>query len=645
MQTRIFPSSLLLLSLVACTQSAVQSTQPTPNASEPDLSQSEESADSNDLLTSNSQSSYGDPADALKNWESNIGPAVDANETASVTDQGPTEIDFDGLEVSAELVKPQGALLLDRKAPLGIAMEDMAYEIASQAEPVIGGLHSGSTGLGSRQKSQSRKARPSHGYGSGGSTFGTAVASPRPAPSPQLNTEQYTNYGVNDMTAAATDRFSTFSIDVDTASYTISRRKLQEGSLPPTASVRVEEFVNYFPYSYEAPSTDAPFAVHMEAAPDPFNDGHHLFRVGIKAQDLDLSNRKPVHLTFLVDVSGSMSRPDKIGLAKRSLRLLTDQLRPGDTVALATYAGRVRAVLDPTDVRHKSQIHSAIEDLSSGGSTAMNSGIQLAYRMAQSGFVSGEENRVIVLSDGDANVGPSSHQAILESIKGYASNGITLSTIGFGMGNYKDTMMEQLANKGDGNYYYIDSFSEAKKVFGKDLAGTLQVVAKDVKIQVEFNPTAVATYRLIGYENRDIADKDFRNDKVDAGEIGTGHTVTALYDLVLTEGGNEELATVRIRNKKPGPDSPAVEWMTAFDSDELASRFSKASPDFRIAVAAGTFAELLRGSPYAAEVSWQELAALASEAQRPGVSEDDELLSLIQKAASLSGARGPTAER
>jgi len=242
-------------------------------------------------------------------------------------------------------------------------------------------------------------------------------------------------------------------------------------------------------------------------------------------------------------------------------------------------------------------------------------------------------------------VGPSSHQAILQSIKGHASNGITLSTIGFGMGNYKDTMMEQLANKGDGNYYYIDSFSEAKKVFGKDLAGTLQVVAKDVKIQVEFNPAAVQTYRLIGYENRDIADRDFRNDKVDAGEIGTGHTVTALYDLVLADGGNEELATVRIRNKKPGPDSPAVEWMTAFDSDELASRFSKASPDFRIAIAAATFAEILRGSPYAAEVSWQELAALASEAQRRGVAEDDELLSLIQKAASLSGARGPTAER
>jgi Ca-activated chloride channel family protein len=589
MQTRIFSSSLLLLTLSACTQSAEIQNQSVAPIYEP-----------------------------------------------------KTAIDFDGLEVSGELVANE---------------ESMADEMAPAAEPVT--IFQGVGGLGLRGVGQGGGGS----FGSGSSAMGSASSanrtqrkargraayrsapSPTYAPPPPQNTEQYTNYGVNDMTDTTKDRFSTFSIDVDTASYTISRRKLQEGSLPPTSAVRVEEFVNYFPYQYAAPTTDMPFAVHMEAAPDPFNDGHHLFRVGIKAQDLDLSNRKPVHLTFLVDVSGSMSRPDKIGLAKRSLRLLTDQLRPGDTVALATYAGNVRAVLDPTDVRHKSQIHAAIEDLSAGGSTAMNSGIQLAYGMAQSSYVAGEENRVIVLSDGDANVGPSSHQDILKSIKGYAKNGITLSTIGFGMGNYKDTMMEQLANKGDGNYYYIDAFSEAKKVFGTNLAGTLQVIAKDVKIQVEFNPEAVSTYRLVGYENRDIADRDFRNDKVDAGEIGTGHTVTALYDLVLTGSDSEELATVRIRNKKPGPDSPAVEWMTTFDTDEVNRRFSQASPDFRIAVAAATFAEILRGSPYAAEITWEELASLASKAQRRGVSEDDELLSLIQRAAGLSGARGPTAER
>lgn len=634
MQNPLISSPLLLLALSACAQSAIQPPQ-VQTVPAPVL---ESQAETNELKESVSQSTYGDAADIQGEGNSSTNP--DAGEGAkakkeeglvaradnaavsSVSSEPQplelfdsydelTAIDFEGVEVAGALQKPQGALLLDRKSARG--------------------------GISVRGRGHGAS-----GYGSGAGHFGVATQA---APAPPPNSEQYTNYGINDMTDSAKDRFSTFSIDVDTASYTIARRKLNEGALPPTASVRVEEFVNYFPYSYEAPSNDAPFAVHMEAAPDPFNDGHHLFRVGIKAQDLDLSNRKPVHLTFLVDVSGSMNRPDKLGLAKRSLRLLTDQLRPGDTVALATYAGNVRAVLDPTDIRHKSQIHTAIEDLSAGGSTAMSSGIQLAYGMAQASAKPGHENRVIVLSDGDANVGPASHQAILESIKGYAQNGITLSTIGLGMGNYKDTMMEQLANKGDGNYYYIDSFSEAKKVFGTNLAGTLQVVAKDVKIQVEFNPEAVATYRLIGYENRDIADRDFRNDKVDAGEIGTGHTVTALYDLVLADGSEEELATVRIRNKKPGPDSPAVEWMTAYETDEVARRFSKASPDFQIAVAAVGFAEVLRGSPYAAEITWQQLAGLASEAQRPGVSEDDELLSLIQKAASLSSHRGSTAGR
>lgn len=609
MQRPLFSSSILILALTACTQSGVQTPQTSP-APETQRADTADAATS-DLkpvatLTAETESTYGNAIDSLLISE-------------DVLDDETVERDSDAMAEPLRLI--------------GVPTPPQSR---------------GKVGESKRKEISQMRSRGRGGAVFGGAAFGATGSVAAPAPV-AAQTEQYTNYGVNDMTDATKDRFSTFSIDVDTASYTISRRKLNEGALPPTASVRVEEFVNYFPYSYDPPTTDAPFAVHMEAAPDPFNSGHHLFRVGIKAQDLDLSNRKPVHLTFLVDVSGSMNRPDKLGLAKRSLRLLIDQLRPGDTVALATYAGNVRAVLDPTDIRQKSQIHAAIEDLSAGGSTAMNSGIQLAYRMAQSSAKVGHENRVIVLSDGDANVGPASHQAILESIKGYAKQGITLSTIGLGMGNYKDTMMEQLANKGDGNYYYIDSFSEAKKVFGTNLAGTLQVIAKDVKIQVEFNPETVATYRLIGYENRDIADRDFRNDKVDAGEIGTGHTVTALYDIVLANGGvqntKSDLATVRIRNKKPGPDSPAVEWMTQFDTQEIARRFGGSSPNFKIAVAAATFAEVLRGSPYASEITWQQLAGLASEAQRPGVAEDDELLSLIQKAAGLSDGRGPTAGR
>jgi Ca-activated chloride channel family protein len=360
--------------------------------------------------------------------------------------------------------------------------------------------------------------------------------------SPAANSEAYTDYGINDMTRVDRDRYSTFSIDVDTASYSIARRKLQSGQLPPTASVRVEEFVNYFDYDYEPPAGDvqgdsAPFAVNMEGAPHPFQPSHHLLRFGVQGALPHQVDRTPVHLTFLVDTSGSMSSHDKLGLAQRSLHELVENLSPTDTVALGTYAGSVREVLAPTPIsRNRDRIHDAIDALSAGGGTGMSSGVELAYQMASEAMVQGHENRVIVLSDGDANIGRTSHEEILRTIKRYAEEGITLSTIGFGMGNYKDTMMEQLADQGDGNYAYIDSIDEARRVFGEDLEATLRVIARDVKIQVEFNPEAVIAYRLIGYENRDIADRDFRNDAVDAGEIGAGHTVTALYDVVLADG-------------------------------------------------------------------------------------------------------------
>jgi Ca-activated chloride channel family protein len=582
-----------------------------------------QSVDGQTLSAATSTSSYG---------EDHAGPTPEENRV-SISDSdispyiGPTIMDAQDFDIEAEL------------SVLGPMREMAEQGLSLQMAPMPNsGAPSGAvSGRGSsvRRSVQSQGLSQSRG-------FGVAPVSPPPVIS---NTEGYTNYGVNDMTSTGQDRFSTFSIDVDTGSYTIARRKLNEGMLPPAASVRVEEFINYFPYEYEAPNGPAPFAVHMEATPNPFQNGHHILRVGIQAQDMDLSERNPVHLTFLVDVSGSMSSADKLGLAQRSLRFLVDQLQEGDTVALATYAGRVSAVLEPTDVSNRGAIHSAIMGLQSGGSTAMNSGIQLAYRMAQSAYVPNSENRVIVLSDGDANVGPSSHSAILNTIREYANNGITLSTIGFGMGNYQDTMMEQLANQGDGNYSYIDTYDEAKRIFGENLAGTLHVVARDVKLQVEFNPTAVSSYRLIGYENRDIADRDFRNDAVDAGEIGAGHTVTALYDLVLTGNAAEDLATVRVRNKAPGPDAPAVEWLTTMPYDEMVSSFAQATPSMRIAFSAATFAELLRGSPYAAEISWEQLIGLTSQAQRPGIAADGELLSLQQRAASLAGPRGATAAK
>ncbi len=451
-------------------------------------------------------------------------------------------------------------------------------------------------------------------------------------------TEQYVDHGVRQWEFTDSDNLSTFSIDVDTASYTIARRKLNEGRLPPPASVRTEEFVNYFEYAYAPPKTTAvPFAVHMEAAPSPFEKNLTVLRIGIKGYEAKAEKRKPVHLTFLVDTSGSMGSQDKIGLLKKALRFLVDQLQPGDTVALCTYAGSVREVLAPTGMDERARIHDAIENLRSGGSTAMSSGLELAYKLAYKNFKGGSVNRVIVCSDGDANVGRTSHGDMLSSIKHYAEEGVTLSTIGFGMGNYKDHRMEQLANKGNGNYYYIDTFSEAKKVFGKNLMGTLQVIAQDVKIQVEFDKQAVKKYRLVGYENRDIADKDFRNDKVDAGEIGAGHTVTALYEVELTKQ-NKKFATVRIRWKKP-QGTKADERAYSFDPKMLKKDFAQTSPDFRRAVAAAALAENLRNSPFKESWTIAKSKQLAQQALSRESKEELELIQLIDKSAALMAGK------
>jgi Ca-activated chloride channel family protein len=458
------------------------------------------------------------------------------------------------------------------------------------------------------------------------------------------NTEDYTDYGVGGTVLAASDRLSTFSVDVDTASYALSRRKLQEGGLPPESAVRVEEFVNYFAYDYAAPQDGRPFAVHVEGAPDPVTPNHQVLRVGLQGRSR-VGERPPVHLTFLVDTSGSMASADKLGLAKQALHELVDHLGYEDTVALATYAGDTRRVLGPTYTTKKETIHAAIEELTSGGGTAMSSGMETAYQMASESYLHGSENRVIVLSDGDANIGQVTHDQILATIQQYAERGITLTTVGFGMGNYKDTMMEQLADKGDGNYYYVDSLQEAQRVFGTNLAGTIETIAKDVKIQVEFEPSAVAAWRLLGYENRDIADQDFRNDKVDAGEVGSGHRVTAVYDLVLKDdlAPTATLATVHLRAKKPGPDSAASEWTTPVQVSSLGTSFAAAGADLRRAWTVAVFAEKLRGSPFEAEIGWDVLHREAARASR-GLPEDKELISLIDTAARLSGGPAVAAE-
>jgi len=453
--------------------------------------------------------------------------------------------------------------------------------------------------------------------------------------------EAYTHHGVNAMTLVEDDPQSTFSVDVDTASYAIARRKLESGRLPPASAVRVEEFINYFDYHYVGPTGGAPFAVNMEAAPSPWTAGHHILRVGVQGRRIEADQRKPARLTFLVDVSGSMSRPDKIGYVTESLTWLTSQLGPEDSVAIVTYAGRSDIVLSPTSALHTSVIHAAIARMRTGGGTAMGSGVSTAYDLAREAYVDGAENRVIVLSDGDANIGPDSHEQLLELIADHAGEGITLSTVGFGIGNYKDTLMEQFADQGDGNYHYIDSMQESRRVFGERLSGTIETIARDVKIQVDFEPEAVIAYRLLGYENRDIADRDFRNDAVDAGEIGSGHSVTALYDVVLRDGWaahpQRRLATVRLRAKKPGPDRPAEEWHTHFPARLLAPELADTSKDFRVALAAATFAEKLRRSSYVEEVSYQQISRLLATARRAAEEEDNELLALVERAGQLAG--------
>ncbi len=456
-------------------------------------------------------------------------------------------------------------------------------------------------------------------------------------------TEQYTDYGVNGFVTTEKDRLSTFAVDVDTASYSIARSKLTSGSLPPFQSVRAEEFINYFNYDYGGPA-GAPFGVHLAAAPSPFRAGHHILRVGVQAKRIDRHARKPVHLVYLVDTSGSMHSRNKLGLVKRSLKLLTSQLNPSDTVALCTYAGSTRIVLRPTGAANQDKIHRAIDNLSAGGGTAMSSGIDLAYDLASQTLIDGHVNRVIVLSDGDANIGRTSHQAILRRIADHRSKGITLSTVGFGRGNYKDTMMEQLANKGNGNYSYIDTPAESRRVFGEQLGGLLQVVARDAKIQVEFDPTMVRKYRLIGYENRDVADRDFRNDHVDAGEIGAGHNVTAVYELAFNDGSRLDRSpvTVRIRYKQPTGSETASELAFRMRPNMIASRFSAAPRSLRLATAVAGFAEVLRQSPHAKQWSLATMARIARQASW-GKPEQNELLRLIGKAQRLRPEPKPQA--
>jgi Ca-activated chloride channel family protein len=453
-------------------------------------------------------------------------------------------------------------------------------------------------------------------------------------PEPETQGNRFTEHAPNAFTDTATDRFSTFAVDVDTASYAVSRRYLNQSALPPHAAVRVEEFVNYFKYRYAPPEQGA-FTVHLEGAPSPFNASRHFVRVGVQGKVVSRSQRKPAHLVFLVDTSGSMNQQDKLPLAKEAMKIAVKNLNENDTVALVTYAGSTRDVLPPTPATDLERIFKAIDGLESGGGTAMGSGMELAYKHAVKKASGNVVSRVVVLTDGDANIGPNvGPDAMLNSIQGYVKEGVTLSAIGFGMGNYRDDLMEKLADKGNGNCFYIDSYKEAKKVFETQLTGTLEVIAKDVKIQVEFDPKVVRRYRLVGYENRDIADKDFRDDKVDAGEIGAGHSVTAMYEVELT-GEKAPLGTVRIRAKAPNG-TEAAEQAFPFEQKMMRATLDTASTDFRFALAVAATADVLRGSPSAQGWNLATAQKLA-EGATDGNSDREEFVKLLTKARGLLG--------
>jgi Ca-activated chloride channel family protein len=456
----------------------------------------------------------------------------------------------------------------------------------------------------------------------------------------------FVNHGVNPFVSAEEDRLSTFAIDVDTGSYTFARRFLRQGQAPAASSVRVEEWINAFHYDYAGPEGEHPFAIHMQAGPSPLSDETQLLRVGIQGERLTEAERQPVNLTFLVDVSGSMSSADKLPLAQQALEVLVGNLRDDDSVALVTYAGRTGVVLEQTKIGgNRERIVAAIGNLRSGGGTAMSSGMQLAYENAYK-FLDGKStSRVIVISDGDANIGHTGHRDMLQQIRTYVSEGVTLSTVGVGNGNYRDNLMEQLANAGNGNYSYFDSIDAAEKVFGTDLVGTLQVIAKDVKIQVEMNPAVVAEYRLLGYENRDVADKDFRNDKVDAGEIGAGHSVTALYEVKLLPGAElaSDIAVVRVRYKQPRGEV-ATEVAEAFTAAHVKPSFSHLDHNTRFAAAVSLASEIFRGSPYAKGHTLEDAYRLASQSAAGSSPEERrEFVELLRR--NMASFDRPVAQR
>ncbi|HET6996798.1 MAG TPA: VWA domain-containing protein [Chitinophagaceae bacterium] len=472
-----------------------------------------------------------------------------------------------------------------------------------------------------------------------------------------FNTEDYDNIVENKFLSPLKNPLSTFSIDVDEAAYSNIRRFLNNGSIPPAGAVRIEEMINYFDYSYPKPANEDPFSVNTEIAECPWNTTHKLVHIGLQGKTIPVGDLPASNMVFLIDVSGSMDEPNKLPLVKASLNMLVDQLREQDKVAIVVYAGNAGLVLPSTSGADKQKIKDAIDNLEAGGSTAGGAGIQLAYKTARENFVKGGNNRIMLATDGDFNVGVSSDDDLVRLVEKERQSGVFLSVLGYGMGNYKDNKMQQLADKGNGNHSYIDNIHEAKKVLVTEFGSTLFTIAKDVKIQVEFNPAKVQAYRLIGYENRLLASEDFNDDKKDAGELGSGHTVTALYEVIpagvkddftgtvdplkyqsneraVTGSSTSEIMTIKLRYKKPDEDiSQLITHAVNDDKITLAGT----SDNFRFSAAVAEFGLLLRNSEYRQEASYVQVESLAKNAR----GKDDngyrtEFVRLVQAATSLA---------
>jgi Ca-activated chloride channel family protein len=472
-----------------------------------------------------------------------------------------------------------------------------------------------------------------------------------------FNTEDYDNIVENKFLAATKNPLSTFSIDVDEAAYSNIRRYLENGSMPPAGAVRIEEMINYFDYNYTKPENGDPFTVNTEISDCPWNTQHKLVHIGLQGKEIPVDNLPASNMVFLVDVSGSMDEPNKLPLVQASMNMLVDQLREKDKVAIVVYAGNAGLVLPSTSGVNKIKIKEAIDNLKAGGSTAGGEGIQLAYKTARENFIKEGNNRIILATDGDFNVGPSSDDELVRMVEKERKSGVFLSVLGYGMGNYKDNKMQQLADKGNGNHSYIDNINEARKVLVSEFGSTLFTIAKDVKIQIEFNPAKVQAYRLVGYENRMLAAEDFNDDAKDAGELGSGHTVTALYEVIpvgvkddftksvdplkyqsndnkIGSSNTNEIMTIKLRYKKPDEDvSKLITHSVIDDHIELVNT----SNNFRFSAAVAEFGLLLRSSEYKQQSSYSQIINLAKSSK----GNDDngyraEFIKLVQAATSLA---------